>query len=478
MARKILKFISGIVLLGLIVITGFFGLHQFFEKRLLATINETYACQPFLTASPALPPNNTPADSSLLIEVSQIKKALLPKSLLTYQLMMAAGIGTVEDMKDVIAAGADVNSTHMFYPVSSPPLIAAIYGHKDSLEKIKILLANGADPNTINVRDGGSPLSVAASYHDVEIAQLLLAAGADVNRYTPRYGMMNAGGFGNKDFTMLNPLFMASSPDYSTRLPNRREKMIKLLIEAGAVFHPVSTTAQALSIAISSEGGPKVTAWLLGAGSRANELSHTGKNTLLMAVTIERNNPETVKTLLAAGADWAALSPEGETVFDLLDKNSTDPGRTEVIRKIILTEKLISLATKGSTEEVEEAIGQGVDVNRPNNFQTPLMGAATDLKSGADKAKLLLAAGANPSGRNGDRMTPLQVAAARNNIEVVKLLLKEGAEVNVVDNIGRTALWEASTRTQGDPKSRAEIIELLHGAGASSQPTPEALKVL
>jgi ankyrin repeat protein len=74
----------------------------------------------------------------------------------------------------LLAAGADVNlpsndGTPLVFAARSYPRVA------------KMLLAKGADPNKSSDSEGTTAIMVAASLRDTEVAQALLAAGADVN---------------------------------------------------------------------------------------------------------------------------------------------------------------------------------------------------------------------------------------------------------------------------------------------------------
>ena len=320
-------------------------------------------------------------------------------------------------------------------------------------------------------------LSDAAYNMDIDKARLLLEAGANVNEAT---------GTG-KYSTALGRAAINLLP-----LPNKQEQMVKLLVEYGAISLPHKLMHDPLTMALATGASPKVISTLLGIGSMVNGSVPLGikkEPPLMLGMTVKAD-PENIKLLLVAGADWKVYTKEGETIFDRVDREVTDPGRKDVIRKIIMTEQFIDLCADGSVEEVKEAIAQGINLNRPNAFQTPLMATTTDAKFGVAKAKLLLAAGAKVNGRNGDHMTPLQVAASRDNVPMVKFLLEKGAEVNAVDSYGRTALWEALH--QGRMKCidsikdkekecpslilQEQVVELLKKAGAVAQPTPEALK--
>ena len=88
----------------------------------------------------------------------------------------AAAKGDVEAVKQHIAAGTYIDVKDDFW---TPLRYAAIDGHKEIAE---LLIANGADVNT---KDdfGGTPLHNALGY--IEVAEILIAKGADVNAKYP-----------------------------------------------------------------------------------------------------------------------------------------------------------------------------------------------------------------------------------------------------------------------------------------------------
>src|SRR5207244_2589367 len=61
--------------------------------------------------------------------------------------------------------------------------------------------------------------------------------------------------------------------------------------------------------------------------------------------------------------------------------------------------------------------------------------------------RILLSSGANPNICDKSRITPLMVSSQICNIEIVQVLLSAGANVNAIDNQGRTALMFALHRT-------------------------------
>ncbi len=91
-------------------------------------------------------------------------------------LMDAAAVGDIEAVKQHLADGMDVNAKEG--EIGGTPLhFAAWKGHNEIAE---LLIANGADVN-VKTFKGGTPLFYAAANGHKEIAELLIAAGADVN---------------------------------------------------------------------------------------------------------------------------------------------------------------------------------------------------------------------------------------------------------------------------------------------------------
>jgi hypothetical protein len=94
-------------------------------------------------------------------------------------LFEAAGDGELERVKTLIAAGADVNAKESNFGKTAL-MIASDEGH---VEVVKALLAARADVNAkdSNRRGGYTALMIASINGKVEVVRLLLAAGADVN---------------------------------------------------------------------------------------------------------------------------------------------------------------------------------------------------------------------------------------------------------------------------------------------------------
>jgi ankyrin repeat protein len=104
---------------------------------------------------------------------------------------------------------------------------------------------------------------------------------------------------------------------------------------------------------------------------------------------------------------------------------------------------LHAAARFGHLEVLEELINSGAGLEKVTiRRMTPLALAARYGQT--DCAHMLLRHGANWSGNGGDMFgrTPLHWAIKSGHDDIVSLLLEAGADVNVVDNFGKTPIMQ------------------------------------
>ena len=244
----------------------------------------------------------------------------------------------------------------------------------------------GADVNRTQP-DGTSPLIWAINRTEYEIAAALIAKKANVNA---------ANEFG------ATPLTEAA------RQSNAR--LVKMLLDAGAKVDSANPDGEtALMMAISG-GDVSIVKLLLDAGANVNRVEKFHSQTPLMyAAASSRNAAQMVKLLLAKGAD---VKPRA--LYTDWPSQVTSEPRTQY-RSVGGLNALLYAARGGCYECVEDLIAAGADLNMPT-----------------------------PEG-----VTPLMTALDNQHNEVAKLLIEKGANVNVWDWWGRTALWIAVDRKGG-----------------------------
>jgi len=195
------------------------------------------------------------------------------------------------------------------------------------------------------------------------------------------------------------------------------------------------------------------------------ELKRTeGDGTTALHWAVRADDLETTRLLLAAGADVKAATREGITPLALAAINGSLP-MTEALLKaganpnVALPEGetiLMTAARTGRPDVIKALIKAGADVNARENWfgETALMWAAGE--NHADAVHVLVEAGADvnarsrlldvPRRRTGQSVlplgswTPLMHAARQGSLAGLRALMDEGADLNVVDPDGATAL--------------------------------------
>jgi ankyrin repeat protein len=208
------------------------------------------------------------------------------------------GVWDPARVKLLVAKGADVNAKAKS---GTTPLLLAAMNAADE-ESVNILASHHADPSAI---DGfGTNLLHAGTY-----------AG---NMTAVRLGLANHLDVNGKERSGITPL-MNSAADGSVEIA-------KLLLKAGAdpnavsaplgppVKHGIIALGGFTSLILSTPyGPPAMTQLLLEHGAKVEPMDARGMTALHAAVASEAQNPEIVSLLLAKGADPAFKNTEGKS---------------------------------------------------------------------------------------------------------------------------------------------------------------------
>ncbi|MDX2270188.1 MAG: ankyrin repeat domain-containing protein [Bryobacter sp.] len=276
---------------------------------------------------------------------------------------------------------------------------------------IKKNISNPNDP-MLSDGKGNTPLLWASALGSPESVAILLQNGANPN---------TANAFG------VTPL-MAGAVEPAK---------VKLLLAAGADPKAKAKSGQhALAIAAAAPTAHESVKQLLAAGAPVNESSARGSSALLGA-TFEFCADRNVKLLLAAGAKADAADGAG---FRALHAAVDCEEAT-----------LAELSRHGAEASVANSFGGKV---RHGDIQlvglTPLHMVAAH--GDVAKARRLLSEGADVNAKDVRGMTPLLMALASEdqNAEMVKLLLKSGAERTAKDIYGQDAVaWARKFNSPG-----------------------------
>lgn len=369
----------------------------------------------------------------------------------------AVYLDDLDTARQLIDAGADVGSKNRY---GVPPLTLACRNGNAGM--VALLLKHKADPNT-TIAGGETVLMTASRTGRLKAVQALLDSGAkvDVKERRGQSALMWAAAEGHAD--VVNALLDAGADHdatldsgftaFSFAVRNGHLDVVELLLEAGADVNQAMTQAR---------------------GGR----NKPAKNTTPLILAIENGHFELGKRLLEAGADpndmgtgysplhavsWARKPEIGDNDFSAPPPTGSG--------------KLTSL------QFVKELVKHGADVNlgkaksggprRRISIEgtTPFLCAAA--KADVEYMKLLLELKADPKLTNTRGQTALMMAAGigespeadgagtkDEHLAAVRFLLDRGADIDAVDKNGETAMHAAAY------KSLPRVVHLLAERGA------------
>jgi len=184
---------------------------------------------------------------------------------------------------------------------------------------------------------------------------------------------------------------------------------------------------------------------------------------------IKQDNGKVVKDLLQRGFDPNTPDPNGlpalvvavrEPSLSVADLLIGWPSTNVEARTLQDESPLMMAALKGHLEIARKLIARGADVNKPG--WTPLHYASTG--GHVRLIELLLENHAYIDAESPNGSTPLMMAALYGTAAAVKLLLDEGADPGIRNQLGLTAIDFAR---RGE---RKDAVELIAGAIRSARP--------
>jgi ankyrin repeat protein len=305
-----------------------------------------------------------------------------------------------------------------------------------------------ADPGLIARRDerGETPLHWAAKSNSMDVAELLISKGADVNA-EDKYGN--------------TPLFVAAKS-------NSRD-VVELLIAKGINVNAEDKYGNTPLLVAAQSKSKDVAELLIAKGVNVNAEDKYGNTPLFRAA--ESNSKDVAELLIAKGADvngahkfgkdtkplYVAVQYNYKDVAELL----IDKGAYLWSKDTVLIDCLWEAAKSNSKDVAELLIDKGADVNARDNNQyahnvTPLL-VAVKSKS-KDVAKLLIAKGADVNAKDEYGDTPLFEAAYYNELDIAELLVAKGADVNTKSSGHTPMSWAVANKNQA-------LIDLLRQHG-------------
>ncbi|KAJ5263817.1 hypothetical protein N7478_011422 [Penicillium angulare] len=372
-------------------------------------------------------------------------------------LQAAATHKSPEIVQILLGAGADVNALGGKYGNA----LQAAATHK-SPEIVQILLGAGADVNALGGKYGNA-LQAAATHKSPEIVQILLGAGADVNALGGKYGnalqaaahigspeivqiLLGAGANVNAPGGYYGNALQAAAAAWRGSL-----EIVQVLLDAHADVNALGGKYGNALQAAAWNGSPEIVQILLGAGANVNAPGGYYGNALQAAAT--HKSPEIVQILLGAGADVNALGGKYGNALQA----AAHIGSPEIVQILLgaganvnapggyYGNALQAAATHKSPEIVQILLGAGADVNALGGKYGNALQAAAHIGS-PEIVQILLGAGANVNAQGGEYGLPLLAAIYGGDADKVQLLLYAGADSLLADELGCTPLHIAASK--------------------------------
>jgi ankyrin repeat protein len=364
-------------------------------------------------------------------------------------MQLAALNGNAVMIEELIKAGADSNAPLTQYG-DTALMMASRTGKTDAID---VLLDGGAKVNTKETWGGTTALMWAVSERHPAAVKMLIDHGADVNARSHFVPAANGRGFEGRTPVAPQPGQAAEEFASGWLTPlmfAAREgdvESARLLVAAGAdVNAPASDGKDALGLAIFN-GNYELASFLIDNKSPANKADTQGFTPLFWAV--DRRNMETapnfpwmvtadplplIKKLLEAGADPNALV------------NNTPRARMRAgSPRIVFATALMRAAFSGDRELVRLLIAKGADPAVVSKDNETVLEAAAALgfiqgyskgRSAAERLdviKLLVDLGADVNAADDYGITPLMAAANMGEVSIIQFLVDRGADLGAYD---------------------------------------------
>jgi uncharacterized protein len=347
-------------------------------------------------------------------------------------LSIAAMNGNAAMLAKLLAAGADVNAANQ-----GGETILMTASRTGNMEAVKLLLDRGANVNAKDPEHAQTPLMWSVLEHHLDIAKLLIARGADINAHTTvtmipgEFGLARPGGGPGTQLQRAHPSPAGGMTPLLFAIREGELDAVKLLLDSGADIHASSGNKTSPMVIALMNGQVGIATYLLDRGADPNAADAYGRAALFAAVDLRNFYHSRFPDIPYDGLDPMPL-------IKALLKKGTDPNaRAETIPfngLYVFDGSWINF--DGQTSFVRAALAGDIDLMR-----------------------VLLENGANPNIATVEGTTALMAASGMNwvsnqtynhgeaaYLEAIKLCLQHGADINAANSLGFTSLHAAAAR--------------------------------
>ncbi|MCY4122379.1 MAG: ankyrin repeat domain-containing protein [Acidobacteria bacterium] len=365
---------------------------------------------------------------------------------------LAADNGSADMVARLLDAGADPDIA--LRNGETPVMTASRTGNADA---VRLLAGHGADVDAREHSRGQTALMWAVAQGHHEIVDVLLAHGADMSarsRIRPR--MMHADATNGSQYDQG---VVWSRGGYTPLLFAARHGDVEAahrLVDAGADIDDAAPTGASALVVAAHSGHADFARFALGAGADPNDI---GAGYTPLHAAILRGDLQMATAFLAAGADPNARLERGTPVRRAGQDWAIAPQlvsatpywlaayyqEADIMRALVAWGADPRLTTLERWAHVFERAGGIGPPHVAGGFQTPLLAAVSGVNNRGRRF--------NSSLRNPDREERAAYAAA-------KVAIEHGTDVNQADHVGTAPLHSAAQRNY------ATVVELLAGHGA------------
>jgi ankyrin len=375
---------------------------------------------------------------------------------------------------------ADANPNTSLKMGETPLMTAARSGDSQSVE---LLLGYGANVNAVEFERGQTALMWAVAQRHADVARLLLENGADLRARTQVwYQLENTAGNTNPsgNYRMAHGgstplLFAARNGDVETA---------RVLIGAGADIQGTEASGASALVIAAHSGHESLALFLLEEGADPNA---AGAGYTALHAAVLRSELELVRSLLERGANLGALIEHGtpgrrfsadfSIRSQLIGMNAfwlaAKYGEVEILNKLLEHEADPFYISERGVTTLQVAMGNSG--SSLDHRRDRIGNAAPDLeaeeRSTLELARILIDLGVDVNAADSRGQTAMHHAVLKDFDSVVEFLISRGADITVVNERGQTPLVLAETTqtipgTNGLRGTRPEVAEVLRRWGA------------
>jgi ankyrin repeat protein len=351
-----------------------------------------------------------------------------------------------------------------FMPHPAAPLYFAVdRGFRGLVERLVVKY-----PQQINAWGGecggecGTPLHASALRGRIEVAQLLVVHGADIN---------------SRSSCERTPLYIASEEGHL--------EFAEWLLDSGADMNVHGSHQRAPLHLAATRGRLDLVQMLLNRGAEVQARGGYSPQEPPLFSAVEGGNPDVVRLLLDHGAD--------AHIRDIGNNNALHIAAIHAHLEVAQILLALKLEVNARDASAETPLHRALPVSRKPDFVRLLLdhGADVHIRDG-DQSALHLAVGSrNPQVvqmileqyteldvRDMEGTTPLLKASYNGNPAVVQLLIDHGADPHARDHCGKTALDKAGTLGVCRMLLELNVSQTCAFLGAASQGDPDQIRLL